>query len=105
VQERRRLSFVGLVAIAIALNRRGDALGEPDVAIDGIPTETAAGKSMEVLVLDAVDGTLASIPQPKRRDRTLVRDAVKRAVRAAVEQAWGKKPIVKVLITVIDAKR
>jgi ribonuclease J len=104
VQERRRLSFVGLAAIAIALNRRGEVVGEPDVAIDGIPTETAAGKSMEGLVLDAVDGTLASIPQPKRRDPALVRDAVKRAVRAAVEQAWGKKPIIKVLITVIDAR-
>jgi ribonuclease J len=104
VQERRRLSFVGVVAIAIALNRRGDVVGEPDVAIDGIPTETAAGKSMEGLVLDTVDGTLASIPQPKRRDPALVRDAVKRAVRAAVEQAWGKKPIIKVLITVVDAR-
>jgi ribonuclease J len=59
---------------------------------------------MEGLVLDAVDGTLASIPQAKRRDPALVRDAVKRAIRAAVEQVWGKRPIAKVLITVVDAK-
>ena len=104
VQERRKLSVVGLVAVAIALNRRGDVVGEPDVELDGIPTETASGESMEDLVLDAVDGTLASIPQPKRRDPALVRDALKRAVRAAVEQAWGKKPITKVLITRVEAK-
>ena len=28
-----------------------------------------------------------------------VREAVRRAVRAAVSQAWGKRPIVKVLVT------
>jgi ribonuclease J len=104
VQERRKLSFVGLVAVALALNRRGGVVGEPDVALDGVPTETAAGESMEERVLDAVDGTLASIPQPRRRDPGLVRDAVKRAVRAAVEQAWGKRPITKVLITVVDGR-
>jgi ribonuclease J len=104
VQERRKLAVVGVVAVAIALNRRGDVVGEPDVELDGIPTETALGESMEDLILDAVDGTLASIPQAKRRDTALVRDAVKRAVRAAVEQAWGKKPITKVLITIVDAK-
>jgi ribonuclease J len=104
VRERRKLSFVGIVAVAIVLNRRGGVVGEPEAALDGIPTDTARGESMEGLVLDAVDGTLASIPQAKRRDPALVRDAVKRAVRAAVERAWGKRPIAKVLITVVDAK-
>lgn len=104
VRERRTLSVVGVVAVAVVLNRRGGVVGEPEAALDGIPSETAAGESMEDLILDAVDGTLASIPQAKRRDPELVRDAVKRAVRAAVEQAWGKKPIAKVLITVVDTK-
>ena len=41
------------------------------------------------------------MPPSKRREIELMRDAVKRSVRAAVDQIWGKKPIVKVLITVI----
>jgi ribonuclease J len=104
VRERRKLSFVGLVAVAIVLNRRGSIIGEPDAVLDGVPTETATGEPMEGVVLDAVEGTLASIPQAKRRDPELVRDAVKRAVRSAVEQAWGKRPIAKVLITVVDVR-
>jgi len=104
VQERRKLSIVGVAAVAIALNRRGAVVGEPDVELEGIPTETASGESMEDLILDAVDGTLTSIPRAKRRDLALVRDAVKRAVRTAVEKAWGKKPITKVLITIIEAE-
>ena len=60
------------------------------------------GESLEDTVLDAVDGTIASIPPARRRDPEVVREAVRRAVRAAVDQVWGKKPIVKVFVAVID---
>ena len=99
VRERRKLSFVGIVMVALVLGRKGELLGEPDCALDGVPFETEEGDSMEDVVLDAVDGTLESIPAVRRKDVELVRDAVRRAVRAAVDQEWGKKPIVKVLIT------
>jgi ribonuclease J len=56
---------------------------------------------MEDIVLDAVDGTLDSIPGRRRRDPELVRDAVRRSVRSAVDRAWGKRPIVKVLMNVL----
>ena len=103
VRERRKLAFVGLVAVAFALDRRGDIVGEPEAALDGVPAETMGGRSMYDLVLDTLEGTLASIPPPKRRDSERVREAVRRAVRAAVDQAWGKRPIVKVLITTLPA--
>lgn len=99
VRERRKLSFVGIVMVALVLGRKGELLGEPDCALDGVLFETEEGDSMEDVVLDAVDGTLESIPAVRRKDVELVRDAVRRAVRAAVDQEWGKKPIVKVLIT------
>jgi ribonuclease J len=99
VRERRKLAAVGLVAVAIALGRKGEVLAEPEVEMDGIPLETAEGDPMADVVLDAVEGTLKSIPQSRRRDREMVIDAVKRAVRAAVDQSWGKKPIVKVLVS------
>jgi ribonuclease J len=98
VRERRKLAFVGIAMVAIALGRKGELIGEPDCALDGIPFETSEGDSMEDVVLDAIDGTLESIPPGRRKDVELVRDAVRRAVRAAIDQEWGKKPIVKVLI-------
>ena len=101
VRERRKLSFVGIVMVALVLGKKGELIGEPDCAIDGVPFETSNGDSMEDVVLDAVDGTIESIPAGRRKDVELVRDAVRRAVRAAVDQEWGKKPIVKVLITKI----
>jgi ribonuclease J len=102
IRDRRRLSFAGIVVVALVLGRRGEVLGEPEVVLDGVPGETADGRLMSEVVEIAVDGTLRSMPAARRRDAELVRDAVSRAVRAAVNQAWGKKPIAKVLVTVID---
>jgi len=104
VRERRKLSVVGLVAVALAMTPRGNVLGDVDVALDGVPEEDAEGEFMEDLVLDAVDGTIDSIPAKRRKDIELVRDAVRRAVRSAVDRAWGKRPIVKVLINVVPTK-
>ena len=104
VRERRRLSVVGLVAVAITVDQRGNVLGDADVAIDGIPAEDADGDAMDDIILDAVDGTIDSIPPRRRKDPELLREAVRRSVRAAVDQAWGKKPIVKVLLNQLRIK-
>ena len=60
---------------------------------------------LSAVVLTAVEGTLDSIPAPRRKAPELVSDAIQRAVRAAVNEAWGKKPICKVMVNVVDTKR
>jgi ribonuclease J len=102
VRDRRRISIVGIVVVALVLGRRGEILAEPEVLLEGIPAETDDGTPMEEIAFSAADGTLRGLPAGKRRDIELVRDAVRRAVRAAIDQAWGKKPIAKVLISVVD---
>jgi ribonuclease J len=104
VRERRKLASVGIVMVAITLNTRGEVLGYPQVALDGVPQDADRGDTMYDLALDAVEGTLKGIPAPRRRDPEMVREAVRRAVRGAVADAWGKKPIAKVLITVVEGK-
>jgi len=104
LRDRRRLAIVGLVAVAMAVDQRGNVIGELDVALDGVPSHNARGELMEDLVLDAVDGTVDSIPPKRRKDPEVLREAVRRAVRSAVDQAWGKKPIVKVLMTQLRTK-
>ena len=103
VRERRKLSFVGIVIVALALSRKGDVMSQPQVVIDGVPAETADGAPMVELVLKQVQGTLRSIPPQRRREAEMVREAVRRSVRGAIDEAWGKKPIVKVMINVIEA--
>lgn len=104
VRERRKLSFVGVAVVSLVLSRRGEVLAEPEVVLDGIPAETVDGRAMSDLVSNAVDGTIASIPPTRRRDPEMVREAVRRAVRAAIDEQWGKKPIAKIMVSVVDGR-
>jgi ribonuclease J len=69
-----------------------------------VPLDTADGDDMADVIFDAIEGTFASIPAARRKDPDLIREAVRRSVRAAVANEWGKRPIVKVLMHVIDVK-
>ncbi|HFB2047781.1 MAG: ribonuclease J [Hyphomicrobiaceae bacterium] len=103
VRQRRKLSVVGFVAVALAITSRGDVLGGVDLVIDGVPLEDSHGKLIENLIFDAINGTIDSIPKRRRKDCEMIRDALRRAVRAKVERVWGKRPIVKILINIVDA--
>lgn len=104
VKARRKLSFVGIAVVSLVLSRRGDVLGEPGLVLEGIPAADADGEAMREVVFDAIDGTLRSIPQKRRSDLAMLQEAVQRAVRAAINEAWGKKPVVKVLLSVVEAR-
>ena len=101
VRERRKLSFAGAVAVSLVLSGKGVLLAEPEIALTGLPAADAQGTAFAAIVRDAVTGTIDSIPRPKRKDQALVSDAVRRSVRAAVNQAWRKKPMCSVLVTVL----
>jgi ribonuclease J len=98
VSERRRLSFAGIVSVAIALTGKGDLAGDPDVLISGLPDKSRSGQPMDEIIDAAIFETFDSMPRPKRRDPDTLSSAVERAVRNAVNMGWGKKPSVHVLI-------
>jgi ribonuclease J len=101
VRERRKLSFAGSVAVSLVLSEKGVLLAEPEVAVTGLPATDNEGTPFSEIARDAVIGTIESLPRPKRKDQALVSEAVRRSVRAAVNQAWGKKPMCSVLLTVL----
>jgi ribonuclease J len=93
VAERRKLSFAGIVVVALAVNDKGALLADPEVELVGIPEVNADKRSMAEIAYDAVIETMESLPKPRRRDPDAVEEAVRRAVRAAIAANWGKKPI------------
>jgi ribonuclease J len=101
VRDRRKLSFAGSVVVSLVLSDKGVLLAEPEVAVTGLPQTDNEGRSFQEIARDAAVGTIDSIPRPKRKDQALVSEAVRRSVRAAVNQAWGKKPMCSVLLTVL----
>jgi len=98
VAERRKLSFAGIVSVAIAMSGRGDIVGDPWVDMTGLPEEYEHKKSMQDLVADAVDDAITSLPKARRRDPAALEQAIERSVRGAVNNVWGKKPLCHVLI-------
>jgi ribonuclease J len=101
VSERRRLSFAGHLVLSIVVDGRGELVADPEVALVGLPREDAAGRPLEETVMTAALGTLESLPRAYRRDPDGVAESLRRAVRAAVAELWGKKPVCTVLVTVV----
>nr|BAT28940.1 metallo-beta-lactamase family protein [Aureimonas frigidaquae] len=98
IGERRKLSHAGHVSVVVQLNARLDLVGEPEIAMIGLPKEDYEGEDMAEALVDAVAGAVDSIPKGRRKDPELVREAVKRAVRGEANDAWGKKPMVSVFV-------
>ena len=98
VQERRRLSFAGIVSIAVAIDDKGGIAGEPEIAVLGLPPRTLGGIDFDEYVADTVGDLLDNIPKARRRDPEALRNALERGVRSAVNEEWGKKPLVHALV-------
>jgi ribonuclease J len=101
VAERRRLSFAGMISIAIALTEKGELAADPEVYLRGIPEADAGGEAMHEVVGTALIETFENLPKARRRDPDSVSEAVTRAVRSAVAYRWGKKPNVYVHVLVV----
>lgn len=101
VRQRRKLSFAGIVSVSLVLTTKGELVADPEVSATGLPEEDNQGIPLKEIIRDAAIGTVQSIPRPRRKDPALVAEAVRRAVRAAVNQTWGKKPVCTVLTTVL----
>jgi len=96
--ERRKLSFAGIVSVAVAIDDRGEIAGDPVIDAMGLPEKNRQGENLMDIVADAVGDLLDSLPKAKRRDPEVVENALTRVVRAAVNEAWGKKPACHVLV-------
>ena len=88
---RRALGFAGLIAITLVLDGKGRVAAEPAILLEGIP------KPVHGAVRDAVE---AAIKAHKRGDADTLAENVRRAARGAAADAWGKKPVTRVLVTV-----
>lgn len=98
ITERRKLSHVGIVMVAIAIDERGHIAADLEVETAGLPETDDEGEPMIEHIRDIVDEVYSSLPKGKRRDIDTLRVAIERGVRAGISELWGKKPIAKVMI-------
>ena len=50
VRERAKLSYVGVVSVALVVNRNGEMVGDPDVVFAGVPKRGKFGEDMAELI-------------------------------------------------------
>jgi ribonuclease J len=101
IADRRRLAFSGHVGVALVLSAKGELESDPEVMLAGLPLRDRAGRPFEEAIHGVILGTIESLPRARRRDPEVVREAIRRAVRATVADLWGKKPVCSVFVAVL----
>ena len=101
VVERRKMAFAGCVFVALAVSEKGELADDPEVDLVGIPEKNVAGEPLDDVVFDAVVSTVEGMPRARRRDPDAMAESVRRAVRSAVSEQWGKKPLCIVHVLVV----
>ena len=96
INERRRIGFAGLIAVALPVRSDGTLAGPPDVRPIGVPVEEDRGD----FIVDAVDA--AAHAYKPGGDVEGVREAVRLAVRRCATLWTGKKPVVEVMVVKVD---
>ena len=101
VVERKKLGFAGAAFVAITMTEQGDLADDPQVELLGIPEKNKAGAPIDDIVYDIVVTTVENLPKARRRDADATAESVRRAVRAAINEHWGKKTVASVLVSVV----
>jgi len=87
---RRALAHAGLLVVSLVLDEKGRVVGEPAVLAEGMPEPVA--EAVELAVEEQTRGN-------RHHDPDDLAEAVRRAARRAAHDAWGKKPVTRVLVT------
>jgi len=101
VGERRKLAFGGHIVVSVAVDAAGHILSGPDLRFAGIPETDDGDESLQNIAASAIEGVIRSLSRKRRANPDTFAEALRRAVRAEVAAAWGKKPTVDVVVHAI----
>ncbi|MAB11056.1 ribonuclease J [Hyphomonas sp.] len=99
IQERRKLSWNGIIFASVSLDERGDIVDGPVVVVKGFsePDGRLADESLESLE-EAADIAVSGLKRKNRFDDDAVERAIGRALRKAAETAYGMRPMIEVVV-------
>lgn len=95
IRTRRQISNIGTVTVSLMVDKAGSLIGDPVWTELGLPNDEESGE-LEEVIESAVDSVFKSIPPKHRRELPKLQEALRRSVRAAIRDYWGKKPIVNI---------
>ena len=97
ISARRKLMHNGAIFVSVIVDRSGRTLVSPQVSGRGIldeEDEQPARDSIAADVADAVD----SLPRARARDEGAIEEAARRAIRRAMRESHGKRPVIDVQV-------
>jgi ribonuclease J len=99
LRERRHAAHNGMVAVSVALDKRGRIVAGPQVRALGLPTEDADDLD-EVLdeLSEAAEQALGKLSGGDRDLDDTVETAMSRAVKKASQRIWGRRPVVETTV-------
>jgi ribonuclease J len=94
IKARKALSFAGIVVVTVVLDAKGRSIIDPVVVCDGLPDEA------DETAFDAACDAVEKATQNRKRDfdDEALGETVRKAVRRAVQNEWGKRPVTRVEI-------
>ena len=95
LQQRRRIGHQGAVVATVIVDRTGGLAAPPQIAAIGL-VEAHETADISSALSDAAGAAVESLPKAKRQDDGSVRDAANRALRKAVNERIGKRPLIEV---------
>jgi ribonuclease J len=101
VPERRKLSFAGVVSVAVAVDVNGTLMSDTEVLTAGLPARTGDGEDFDTFITELAEELLENLPKAKRRDPQAIKQALERGLRNSIQQEWDKKPVCHVLVTLV----
>ena len=93
INQRRRLSWYGMITVAIAVDGDNNLLGDPEFRMHGVPIEDERED-----FVDEVSAAVQKAVKDRKGDTEKLRESVRLAVRRIATSWTGKKPIVDVII-------
>ena len=92
-KQRRKLSFAGIMIAQVLVDDHHELAEDVMVILYGVPH--GLNDEME----EAAEKAFESMPKSRRKDDNVIEETVRTALRRAADTLWGKKPVVKVLVT------
>ncbi len=103
LKARRRLMHNGAALVTLVADAAGGLIGDPRIALHGLPLDGAAGDLERAIVAAIAESVAGLAPAAARRDEPLA-NAARQGLRRAIRAACGKRPVTEVQVVRLSAE-
>jgi ribonuclease J len=96
LRARKRIGLGGVAVATLVMNGKGQLIDEPQLSAPGVFDEEGADSRQFDLAIDAMEEAVLALSPRARKDDDAVEEAALRALRRALNEATGKRPLVQI---------